>query len=188
MYNNNPYYGNSSNAPQSFMNSSVLDNYVTKSYLTDYNSANGFIKAYDGDITVTDEVQTIQLDYSGYNFSEVIYWIKPNSNIPATSSGDVDRIVAAVFNSTYINGISILNTKTYISTANEKMSYERIIGGTTEDTSHIRMYIDYRDTSTSSSNIGADSGNNTYRFRNQVVLRCYESGNSYDINLRIYLR
>lgn len=188
MYNNNPYYGDSSNIPQSFMNSSVLDNYVTKSYLTDYNSANGFIKAYDGDITVTNEVQTIPLNYSGYNFSEVVYWIKPNSNIPATSSGDVDKIAAAVFNSSYINGITIFNTKSYISTANERMSYERIIGGTAEDTSHIRMYIDYRDTSTSSPNIRADSGNNTYRFRNQVALGCYESGNSYNIHLRIYLR
>ena len=188
MYNNNPYYGDSSNAPQSFMNSSVLDNYVTKSYLTDYNSVNGFIKIYDDDVTITDTVQNIQLNYSGYNFSEVIYWVKPNSNINATTTGDVDKIMAAVFDDVYINGITILNTKSYISKANEKMAYERIIGGTSADTSYIRMYIDYHDTTTSSVGIYASAGNNTRKFENSIAISCVETGNSYNIHLCLYAR
>ena len=53
MYNNNPYYGDSSNQPQSFMNESVLENYCTKAeYQSNFLSDVPYTELYSGDITL----------------------------------------------------------------------------------------------------------------------------------------
>lgn len=127
MYNNNPYYGDSSNQPQSFMNESVLENYCTKAeYQSNFLSDVPYTELYSGDITLNAGRDSGSITVEGSDkCTDFIFVVHRTGNFP-TNSSDPYVFYIAPWNESGINGLILFNNKYTLTTSGRCISRLKI--------------------------------------------------------------
>lgn len=115
MYNNNPYYGDSSNAPQSFMNTSVLDSYATQAWSNSQFLKRTFSQIGQSTISLPTSSNSSgvqgQFSLSTSDYSECVYALELSASV--SSSYELNIIVSGFLPS---NKLSIMNNVTLLNT------------------------------------------------------------------------
>ena len=132
MYNNNPYYGDSNNQPQSFMNESVLENYCTKAeYQSNFLSDVPYTELYSGDITLNAGRDSGSITVEGSDkCTDFIFVVHMTGSFP-TNSSDPYVFTLAPWDETSIGGAYLFNNASFINTTGRCISRLKITYSTT---------------------------------------------------------